>query len=141
MIALVKLLRELGETPVVLSRGYGGKLAGRCASIRAAQRRPMSAMSRCCWRAACRSWCRATACGVALAVARRASVIVMDDGFQNPPLRKDVSLIVIDSNRGIGNGRCFPRARCARRWLCRSTRTDVLIVTGDGSAADDVAAA
>ena len=28
VLALSKLLRELGETPVVLSRGYGGKLRG-----------------------------------------------------------------------------------------------------------------
>ena len=28
VLALAKLLRDLGETPVVLSRGYGGKLAG-----------------------------------------------------------------------------------------------------------------
>ena len=28
VLALAKLLRELGETPVVLSRGYGGKLRG-----------------------------------------------------------------------------------------------------------------
>ena len=28
VLALVKLLRDLGETPVVLSRGYGGRLRG-----------------------------------------------------------------------------------------------------------------
>src|ERR1700760_818045 len=28
VLALTKLLRELGETPVVLSRGYGGKWKG-----------------------------------------------------------------------------------------------------------------
>src|SRR4051812_47278874 len=28
VLALTKLLRELGETPVVLSRGYGGSLKG-----------------------------------------------------------------------------------------------------------------
>ena len=28
VLALTKLLRELGETPVVLSRGYGGRLKG-----------------------------------------------------------------------------------------------------------------
>ena len=28
VLALTKLLRDLGETPVVLSRGYGGRLAG-----------------------------------------------------------------------------------------------------------------
>ena len=38
VIALIKLLRTAGETPVVLSRGYGGRLAG-------------PVMSPCCWRA------------------------------------------------------------------------------------------
>src|SRR5437879_13777794 len=28
VLALAKILRELGETPVVLSRGYGGRLRG-----------------------------------------------------------------------------------------------------------------
>ena len=28
VLALAKLLRDLGETPVVLSRGYGGRLRG-----------------------------------------------------------------------------------------------------------------
>ncbi len=28
VLALTKLLRELGETPLVLSRGYGGRLRG-----------------------------------------------------------------------------------------------------------------
>ena len=28
VLALTKLLRDLGETPVVLSRGYGGRLRG-----------------------------------------------------------------------------------------------------------------
>jgi tetraacyldisaccharide 4'-kinase len=28
VLALAKVLRDLGETPVVLSRGYGGKLRG-----------------------------------------------------------------------------------------------------------------
>ena len=28
VLALTKILRDLGETPVVLSRGYGGRLSG-----------------------------------------------------------------------------------------------------------------
>ena len=135
-MALAALLRELGETPVVLSRGYGGASRGPVGSIPRATRRPMSATSRCCWRAMSPMVvARDRVAGAALARARRrASVIVMDDGFQNPSLDKDCRLIVVDGGRGIGNGRCFRPGRCARRCdAADSPRTDALLVIGDGA--------
>jgi tetraacyldisaccharide 4'-kinase len=141
VLALAKLLRELGETPVVLSRGYGGSLrgpvkvdsAGHTASdvgdepLMLAGHLPVVVS-------------RKRADGVPLARARGASVILMDDGFQSPAIVKDASLIVIDSARGIGNGQVFPAGPLRAPLRPQLARTDALIVVGDGSAAAAVAA-
>ena len=37
-----------------------------------------------------------------------ASCLILDDGFQNPSLHKDLSLLVIDGGFGFGNGRVIP---------------------------------
>jgi tetraacyldisaccharide 4'-kinase len=79
--------------------------------------------------------------GVALARSQGATVIVMDDGFQNPAVAKDASLIVIDAQRGLGNGCVFPAGPLRAPLLPQIARTDALIVVGDGAGAGEVAAA
>jgi tetraacyldisaccharide 4'-kinase len=63
-----------------------------------------------------------------------ADVVIMDDGFQNPSLNKDLALVVVDAARGIGNGLPLPagplRAPLAAQIRC----ADVLVVLGQGSA-------
>src|SRR5262249_23656643 len=79
--------------------------------------------------------------GVALARSRRASVILMDDGFQNPSIAKDASLIVIDGERGIGNGQVFPAGPLRAPLKPQLALTDALIVVGNGAAGDAIAGA
>jgi tetraacyldisaccharide 4'-kinase len=142
VLALVKLLRELGETPVVLSRGYGGQLRGpilvdpgRHAAIDVGDEPLMLA------RTVAVVVARDRIDGVALARSQGASMIVMDDGFQNPAIAKDASLIVIDANRGLGNACVFPAGPLRAPLPPQLARTDALIVIGRGSAAEAVAAA
>ncbi len=80
---------------------------------------------------------RERADGVPLARAQGASVILMDDGFQNPSVAKDVSLIVIDGDRGLGNGRVLPAGPLRAPLRPQLARTDALVIVGQGAAAAD----
>lgn len=46
--------------------------------------------------------------GVMKAEKMGAELVIMDDGFQNPSVKKTISFIVFDGTRGIGNGLCLP---------------------------------
>ncbi|MDQ8726808.1 tetraacyldisaccharide 4'-kinase [Bradyrhizobium sp. LHD-71] len=141
VIALLRLLRAAGETPVVVSRGYGGRLTGPVnvdaarhtaedvgdEPLLLARLAPVIVSSD-----------RVQGSGAAVSVG--ASVVVLDDGFQNPSLVKDLSLIVIDANRGIGNGAVFPSGPLRAPLAAQVDRTDALLVVGDGTAAADITA-
>lgn len=140
VLALTKVLRELGETPVVLSRGYGGRLrgpitvdSGRHAAADVGDEPLMLA------RTVPVVVARDRVDGVALVRSQGASVILMDDGFQNPAIAKDASLIVIDGDRGLGNACVFPAGPLRAPLRPQLERTDALIVIGNGSAAEAVA--
>src|SRR5215470_6448381 len=142
VLALADLLRELGETPVVLSRGYRGKLRGpvRVDAFRHGADdvgdEPLMMSQRVNVVVA-----RDRVDGVALAKSLAATIILMDDGFQNPSVAKDASLIVIDSERGLGNGRVFPAGPLRAPLPPQLVRTDALVVVGDGEASAAIAAA
>src|SRR5206468_6347862 len=136
------LRRAVGETPIVLSRGYGGRLRGpikvdpdRHAAADIGDEPLMLA------RTVAVVVARDRIAGLALAKSQGASVILMDDGFQNPAIAKDASLIVIDGDRGLGNGCVFPAGPLRAPLSPQLARTDALVIVGDGKAADPVAAA
>ncbi|MCO5130717.1 MAG: tetraacyldisaccharide 4'-kinase [Xanthobacteraceae bacterium] len=142
VLALAAMLRESGETPFVLSRGYGGSLAGplrvdvaRHGAAEVGDEPLMMAAHTPVMVA------RDRVAGAKLAREMGAGVIVMDDGFQNPALRKNFSLIVIDARRGLGNGRVFPAGPLRAPLAPQLARTDALLVIGAGDAAADAAQA
>jgi tetraacyldisaccharide 4'-kinase len=139
-IAVARILAERGERPAFLSRGYGGRLAG---PVRADPARhgprdvgdePLLLA-----RAAPAVVARDRPAGARLCAEAGASVIVMDDGLQNPSLHKDFSIAVVDGETGIGNGLCLPagplRAPLEAQWR----HVDAVLLVGDGVAGEALA--
>jgi tetraacyldisaccharide 4'-kinase len=136
-LAVAHLLLQTRERPFFLSRGYGGRLPGpvrvdpsyhRAADV---GDEPLLLA-----RLAPTIVAHDRAAGARLARSLGASVIVMDDGFQNPSLKKDLSIIVVDGTRGIGNGRIVPAGplRAPLDIQIKQSRAIIVIGGADGAA-------
>jgi tetraacyldisaccharide 4'-kinase len=111
LISLVKYLQSKNLTPGVISRGYGGLaphypyLLEAVSTAREAGDEPLSIYQQ-------------TGCLVCVGKDRIAAgevliqagcnVLISDDGLQHYRLARDIEIVVIDGQRGLGNGMCLP---------------------------------
>ncbi|MFT3724908.1 MAG: tetraacyldisaccharide 4'-kinase [Hyphomonadaceae bacterium] len=59
-------------------------------------------------------------------------LIVMDDGHQNPSLKKSMSIVVIDASNPFGNGHIFPKGPLRERISDGLARADAVVLMGNG---------
>ena len=64
--------------------------------------------------------------------------IIMDDGFQNPGIKKDISVLVFDEGIGFGNGFMLP-AGPLREPVSEISRADAIIVIKNKTVSPDFA--
>ncbi|MGH0001078.1 tetraacyldisaccharide 4'-kinase [Pseudovibrio ascidiaceicola] len=137
-LALNALLKEAGHKPGFLLRGYGGSIKGPLlvepSKFAAAEvgdealllaRRGPTVIS------------ADRTAGAKLLEEQDISVIIMDDGFQNPSLHKDFSIVLLDAKTGIGNARCIPAGPLRMPFTKQLQRVGLLMVVGEGDASID----
>lgn len=134
-LALAERLTASGQVVHVVSRGFGGNLAGpvlvdpvkHSAAEVGDEPLLLSGMVPV-WVA------RDRAAGVQAAEAAGASVVLLDDGFQNPAVKAGLSIVVVDAARGFGNGRCIPAGPLREPVAVGLARADLVVSIGDAAA-------
>ncbi len=130
-LAVGELLLGAHERPCFLSRGYGGRMAGPLPvdpavySAAAVGDEPLLLA-----RVAPTIVAHDRVAGAKAAQLAGANVIVMDDGFQNPALKKDLAILLVDGRRGVGNGRVIPAGPLRAPLETQIAQAQALLMVG-----------
>ena len=135
---VAEALRGLGHKPVVLTRGYGGRTDGphwvdAHDTALTVGDEPLMLSNNIAVMVARDRVAGAQVIDQGGASTPDATVIVMDDGLQNPSLAKDLTFAVVDAARGFGNCRCIPAGPLRAPLIVQAPRVDALVLNrGDG---------
>ena len=134
-IAIAQRIIARGGTPHFVTRGYGGSIVGPTQVIEQKHSAGEVGDEPILLAAFAPTWvAKDRAAGVKAAEVAGASVVILDDGFQNPAVRKDLSVIVVDAWRGFGNGRVIPAGTLREPAEVGLKRADLVISIGKANA-------
>jgi tetraacyldisaccharide 4'-kinase len=147
VLSLVEIMAGSGVAADVVTRGYGGRLTGpvrvdpnRHDAMAVGDEALLLARHGSYWRGSC--WvARDREAGCRAAASAGARIIVLDDGFQNPGVAKDLSLVVVDAEYGFGNGRVIPAGPLREPVGTGLARADAVVLIGEGEPPETVSAA
>ena len=128
--ALIAACQARGLAPAVLSRGYKAALKGPLKVTRSHSASDVGDEPRLIADIAPVYIGANRAETAKLAEADGANLLIMDDGLQNPSLEKDLTFVVVDAERGFGNGHVIPAGPLREPVSDGLARADALISIG-----------
>lgn len=138
-LTIARAARDKGLKPGFLSRGYGGSIRGpTVVDIAAHSAAAVGDEPLLLAREALTVVARRRIDGARKLLEEGADLIIMDDGFQSARLAIDYALLVIDTNRGIGNGYLVPGGPVRAPIGEQMRHTSALLKVGSGNAADAI---
>lgn len=131
-IAVLNALAARGIEAHALTRGYGGSIAGPLRVDPARHDASHVGDEALLLARAAPTWvARDRAAGASAAADAGARAIVMDDGFQNPTLAKDLSILAVDGGYGFGNARVMPAGPLRETLGAGLSRADAAVILGE----------
>ena len=131
VLDLVRRILRRGHAAHVLTRGYGGSLAGPVKVDLTGHDAGAVGDEALLLARVAPTWVGSDrAASAKMACADGARVLVMDDGFQNPALVQDAAIVAVDGAAGFGNGRVMPAGPLREPLSGGLARADAVAIFG-----------